>query len=80
LTEEEISLMVQAAQIISLEQGVRFLTDYLECDSYYRCEPGRPKQNLERARVQLKLVADMEEHVEEMTRVVREAWKGGGES
>lgn len=46
--------LVTAAVVITLEQGVRFLTDYLCGDAYYRVTRGR--HNLDRARTQLKLV------------------------
>ena len=42
---------------MTYECGMRFLTDYLEGDVYFRTH--RPKQNLARARTQFKLVDDM---------------------
>ena len=47
---------------------MRFLGDYLQGDTYYKTH--RPGQNLDRARTQLKLVADMEKKWEEMERIV----------
>ena len=49
---------------MTLECGVRFLTDYLEGDHYYATH--YEEQNLFRCRTQLKLVADMEEKWEKM--------------
>jgi hypothetical protein len=49
---------VAAGLVITYEQGVRFLTDYLAGDGYYRIS--RPGQNLDRARVQLRLLASLE--------------------
>ena len=53
---------------MTLECGIRFLTDYLDGDSYFRIH--YPEQNLDRCRTQFKLVADMETHWEEMNEVV----------
>ena len=64
LTDIEVENLACGARLITLEQGIRFLTDYLTGDRYYKIH--HPKHNLERARVQLKLVADMEIHREEM--------------
>ena len=49
---------------MTLECGIRFLTDYLEGDHYFATH--RPGQNLDRTRTQFKLVHDMEEHWDEM--------------
>jgi N-acetylhexosamine 1-kinase len=54
LTDRELGLAVIAAQAITFEQAVRFLTDYLEGDRYYPIQ--RPRHNLDRARNQLQLV------------------------
>lgn len=59
LTETEIRMLPMGAKIITLEQGIRFLTDYLEGDRYYKIH--RPGQNLDRARTQFQMVRDMEE-------------------
>lgn len=64
LTEREKELFVRAAWTITLEQGVRFLTDYLLNDPYYKT--GYPAHNLDRARAQLALVRDMENKWERM--------------
>lgn len=53
LTIDERSLLVHAGRLITLEQGVRFLADYLNGDRYYRTT--RAGQNLDRARTQLRL-------------------------
>lgn len=68
LTEEETRLFPSGAKVITFEQGMRFLGDYLQGDIYYKTH--RPGQNLDRARTQLKLVADMEKKWEEMERIV----------
>lgn len=58
LTASEIETLPLGAKTITLEQGMRFLTDYLQGDIYYHTE--RDGQNLDRCRTQLALVADME--------------------
>lgn len=68
LTEEEIRLFPAGAKVITFEQGMRFLTDYLQGDTYYKTS--RPGHNLDRSRTQLKLVADMEAKWEEMKKIV----------
>jgi len=68
LTEAEIRYLPWGAKLMTLECGIRFLTDYLEGDGYFHIS--RPGQNLDRARTQCKLVADMEEHWEELNAIV----------
>ena len=58
LTPLEIDLLPFAARLITLEQGIRFLADHLNGDVYYKIH--RENHNLDRARTQLKMVADME--------------------
>lgn len=58
LTQKEIETLPLGAKTITLEQGIRFLTDYLQGDTYY--QTSREGQNLDRCRTQLALVADME--------------------
>ena len=53
---------------MTFECGIRFLTDYLEGDVYFRT--AYPEHNIVRARNQFKLVADMEEHMNEMNAIV----------
>ena len=64
LTDTEIDLMPIGARMMTLECGLRFLTDYLEGDVYFRTS--RPGHNLDRCRCQFALVADMEAKEEEM--------------
>ena len=58
LDAEEINSLCDGAAIITLETGIRFLTDYLMGDTYFRI--GYEGQNLDRCRTQFKLVKDME--------------------
>ena len=53
---------------MTLECGIRFLTDYLEGDNYFHTQ--YPGQNLDRCRTQFKLVSDMEEQFAEMEEIV----------
>ena len=70
LTPKELELLPLGAKIITLELAVRFLTDYLDGDRYFRV--AYPEHNLVRARAQMKLVADMEAHWDEMQAIVAE--------
>lgn len=70
LTQKEKELLPLGAKIITLELAVRFLTDYLDGDPYFKI--AYPEHNLIRARAQLKLVADMEEKWAQMTQIVAE--------
>ena len=60
LTPLEIETLPWGAKLMTLECGMRFLTDYLEGDHYFAVH--RPGQNLDRTRTQFKLVRDMEAH------------------
>lgn len=64
LTPLERELLPVGARVITLEQAVRFLTDYLEGDVYYHTT--RPGQNLDRCRTQIRLVEDMEKKWDQM--------------
>ncbi len=63
MTPAEIQALDVAGIIVAYEQALRFLTDWLEGDVYYRIV--RPDQNLDRARAQLGLVASMTDTVAE---------------
>lgn len=69
LTDTEILELPMGALVITLETGIRFLTDYLDGDTYFRTH--YPEHNLDRARNQFKLVADMEEKMPEMLKTVK---------
>ena len=68
LTDAELEYLPWGAKLMTLECGIRFLTDYLEGDTYFHIH--REGQNLDRCRTQFKLVADMEAHWDEMQAVV----------
>lgn len=64
LTKREIEFLPMGAKLMTYECGIRFLADYLDGDVYFKIH--RDGQNLERARTQFKLVADMEQKWEAM--------------
>ena len=68
LTSAELEYLPWGARLMTLECGIRFLTDYLDGDHYFHVS--HPRQNLDRARTQLKLVKDMEEQFGAMGAVV----------
>ena len=70
LTEAERESLPLGAWTMTLDCGLRFLTDYLEGDHYFAVS--RPEHNLDRARTQLKLTADMERKREAMEKQIRE--------
>ena len=57
ITQQERNMLPMGAVLMTYECGMRFLTDYLEGDVYFRTT--RPKQNLDRTHTQFKLVDDM---------------------
>ena len=69
LTEAEVESLPLGAWTMTLENGMRFLTDYLEGDHYYHIS--RPEHNLDRCRTQLKLVSDMERKWNRMMEIIR---------
>lgn len=69
LTEKEILLFPMGAKMMTFECGMRFLTDYLQGDIYFRIH--RENHNLDRARCQFKLLEDMELKWDRMNGVIR---------
>ncbi len=70
LTDQEIAYLPWGAKLMTLECGMRFLTDYLEGDRYFHTT--RPGQNLDRCRTQCKLVGDMEARWAELEAIVNQ--------
>ena len=68
LAEKEIELLPVGAMMMTLECGMRFLTDYLQGDVYFKVH--RPGHNLDRARNQFALVADMERKLDQMKAII----------
>ena len=69
LTPTELEYLPWGARLMTLECGIRFLTDYLDGDHYFHIQYA--DQNLDRCRTQFKLVKDMEEQFDAMHAVIR---------
>ena len=69
LTENELKMLPMGAKMMTLECGMRFLTDYLEGDTYFKTH--REHHNLDRCRCQFALVDDMERKWDEMAAIVK---------
>lgn len=70
LNSAEIDFLAFSVKLMTLESGIRFLTDYLDGDNYFHIE--HSEHNLDRARTQIKLVADIEAKLPVMERIIRE--------
>ncbi|MDY5845572.1 MAG: aminoglycoside phosphotransferase family protein [Bariatricus sp.] len=68
LTEKEIDLMPTGAMVMTFECGMRFLTDYLQGDTYFKIH--REHHNLDRCRTQFKLIEDMEAKWDTMREII----------
>jgi Ser/Thr protein kinase RdoA (MazF antagonist) len=75
LSAEEVEVLPLAGQVMAFENAIRFLTDYLKGDVYFRVH--REAHNLDRFRAQLRLVELMSERGEEMRAIVEESWRSG---
>lgn len=65
----EVDLLPFSAKLMTFECGMRFLADHLNGDTYFKVH--RENHNLDRARTQFKMVADMEEKMDRMREIVR---------
>lgn len=74
LSEAETEHLALAGKIITVETGLRFLTDYLAGDTYFRIH--RPEQNLDRARAQFALAASIDENFLTMQSITSDARAG----
>ena len=74
LTAKEIELLPMGAKVMTYECGMRFLTDYLQGDTYFRTH--REGQNLDRCRTHIKLIQDMEAKWDTMNAIIK---KYGGQ-
>jgi len=68
LTAKEIELLPMGAKVMTFECGMRFLTDYLQGDTYFKIH--RSQQNLDRCRTHMKLVQDMENKWDVMNEII----------
>lgn len=72
LTKRELELLPYASIIITSEDGIRFLMDHIDGDTYYNIS--YTGQNLDRARTQLKLVEDMERKLPEIKAILQKIY------
>ena len=70
LTEKELELLPVGAMMMTLECGMRFLTDHIDGDVYFKIH--REGHNLDRCRCQFALVADMERKLDQMNAIIKE--------
>ena len=70
MTAAEKENLPLSGKIITTEIGIRFLTDYLEGDVYFKTR--RPKHNLERCRNQFTLVRSITEQMDEMQKLAKD--------
>jgi aminoglycoside phosphotransferase (APT) family kinase protein len=75
ITRAEVALLSLSGAVVAYEQAVRFLTDYLAGDVYFRIF--RPGQNRDRCRAQIRLLASMLEQRTALDAVVADAWRSG---
>lgn len=68
ITEKELNLLPYGAYLLTIECGMRFLTDYLMGDTYFATK--YTDHNLVRCRTQFKLAKEMEENLEEMKKII----------
>ncbi len=76
LTADEIALMDQAIRLLPFELGLRFLTDHLEGDRYFKVSARG--ENLRKAMIQLDLVADIERQAGAIRALVERCFGSGG--
>ena len=69
LTTKEIELLPMGAKVMTYECGMRFLTDYLQGDVYFKTH--REGHNLDRCRTHIKLIEDMEAKWDIMKDIVK---------
>jgi Ser/Thr protein kinase RdoA (MazF antagonist) len=72
INQAEKDHLAFAAGLITFEIGMRFLTDHLQGDCYFKTH--RPDHNADRARVQFKMVESFEQNERAMRRVVQDAF------
>lgn len=76
LTKEELESLPYASLIITAEDGIRFLMDHINGDTYYHIDYAG--QNLDRARTQLKLLEDMENKLPEIRKILQKIYDNLG--
>ena len=76
LTREEFELLPYASLIITAEDGIRFLMDHINGDTYYHIY--YPGQNLDRSLTQFKLLEDMEKKLPEIKKILQKIYDEKG--
>lgn len=71
LTQNEINELAFSGKLMTYECGIRFLSDYLDGDVYFKTN--YPEHNLVRAKNQFALVADMERNMERLREITANA-------
>jgi hypothetical protein len=74
LNDAEAEHLAFSGKLITMETGIRFLTDFLEGDTYFKTH--REGHNLDRCRTQFKLVAEIERQQEAMEKFVKKVRRG----
>jgi Ser/Thr protein kinase RdoA (MazF antagonist) len=72
LTNAELHSLINGALLLPYMQGVRFLTDYLDGDKYFKIHS--PEHNLQRTRAQFQLVKKLEEAEEVLMDIILTEW------
>jgi len=73
LTEGEVNSLIHGVLLLPYMQSVRFLTDYLNGDTYYKIHS--PWHNLQRTRAQIQLVKKLEEAKETLNNIILKTWQ-----
>jgi len=76
LGPSEVEPLYEAVGLVPFELGLRFLTDHLEGDRYFRVRA--PGENLRKAQVQFALVRDIEQQERSIRAIIRDAFAKGG--
>lgn len=71
LTDCEVESLLDGVFLLPYMQAVRFLTDYLNGDTYYKIQ--YPAHNLDRTRAQLKLLSELEQHAQELQSILSQS-------
>lgn len=74
LTDEELACLPLSIQVMTCELAMRFLTDYIDGDLYFKVKS--PDHNLVRAHAQMKLLEDVESKVDQMQAIIDELVAG----
>lgn len=69
LTYNEVKSLIKGVLLFPYMQAVRFLTDYLQGDTYYKVQ--HSEHNLQRAKAQIKLVQEIEKHIDELEIIIK---------